>query len=194
MLKQTYRLEENSHPAVFAAARTIMSALGIDVPLTLYQANDGTMNASLCFVPGEIHLIFYGPNLNRLGETELLALMGHEMAHHHLWSTDDGDHFRASRILDHAMSYPDCAPSHRESARLLGLVAELYADRGAAVATGAVHPAVALLVKTMTRLSSVDPAAYLRQAAELEENAGKTGRQVSSEVLSSRSRSGTLVG
>jgi hypothetical protein len=174
MLRQTYRLEPQAHPAGFKACHAAMDKLGIHVPVTLYQAADGTMNASLCFIPGEIHLVFYGPILERLDDGELLALMGHELAHYCLWSAEDGTFFNAARIFDHALSHPDATPSHRETARLLSLHTELYADRGAAIAAGDIVPAISVLVKTMTGLSAVDPAAYLRQAEELEASNAKS--------------------
>jgi hypothetical protein len=77
-------------------------------------------------------------------------------------------------VFDHALSYPDAKPSHRETARLLSLHTELFADRGAAVAAGAPGPAVAVLIKVMTGLTNVDPEAYLRQAQELEATGGKS--------------------
>jgi hypothetical protein len=168
MLRQTYRLEAASHPAVFEACAKAMERLEIEAPATLYQAADGVMNASLYYIPGEVHLVFSGPTLERLTDDELLALMGHELAHYKLWSADGGAYYVASRVLDLALSFPDATPSHRETARLLSLHTELYADRGAALAVGDLAPAVSMLVKVMTGLSSVDPAAYLRQAGELE--------------------------
>lgn len=174
MLRETYRLEPGSHPQAYAACQAAMDTLGIAAPVTLYQARDGAMNASLCYIPGEVHLVFHGPILERLSEQELLALMGHELAHYRLWSADDGTHFAASQILDHALSYPEATPSHRETARLLSLYTELYADRGAAIAAGQVAPAVSMLVKVMTGLTAIDPAAYLRQAEELEATDAKS--------------------
>ncbi len=168
MLRQTYRLEPESHPAVFEACRTAMAKLGLEAPVTAYQAADGTMNAALYYVPGEVHLVFSGPTLERLSGDELLALIGHEMAHYKLWSADGGAYYKSSRILDLALSFPDAKPSHRETARLLSLNTEIYADRGAALVVGDHAPAVSMLVKVMTGLSQVDPAAYLRQANELE--------------------------
>ncbi|MCL2713185.1 MAG: hydrolase [Alphaproteobacteria bacterium] len=168
MLRQTYRLEPGAHPAAFEALHAAMAALEIEAPATLYQANDGTMNASLCYIPGEIHLIFYGPVLEKLSPRELLALMGHELAHYRLWSVDGGDFHHCSRILDHALSDPEATASHRETARLLSLHTELYADRGAALAAGEIAPAISVLVKIMTGIGTVDPDAYLRQAEELE--------------------------
>lgn len=174
MLRDTYRLEPQGHPAVFEACHTAMERLGIAAPVTLYQANDGTMNASLVHVPGEIHLVFFGPILEKLSPDELLALMGHELSHYLLWSMDERAYYRASRVFDHALSYPDARPSHRETARLLSLNTELFADRGAAIAAGAPGPAVAVLVKVMTGLTNVDPEAYLRQAQEVEASSGKS--------------------
>lgn len=168
MLRQTYRMEPDSHPDVHAACRTAMARLGVEAPATLYQASDGAMNASLCFIPGEVHMVFFGPILERLNAEELLALLGHELAHYRLWTADDGAHYAASRIMDHCLSYPGAAPSHRETARLLSLHTELYADRGAAIVSDAAGPAVSVLVKTMTGMANVDPAAYLRQAEELQ--------------------------
>ena len=89
MLRDTYRLEQLAHPLVFEACHTAMARLGIGAPFTLYQAKDGSMNASLVYVPGEIHLVFFGPILEKLDQTELLALMGHELAHYWLWSMGD---------------------------------------------------------------------------------------------------------
>lgn len=174
MLRDTYRLEQAGHAQVFEACQTAMARLGIDAPFTLYQANDGSMNASLVYVPGEIHLVFFGPILEKLDQAELLALMGHELSHYLLWSMAEREHYRASRVLDHALSYPDAKPSHRETARLLSLHTELFADRGAAIAAGEPGPAIAVLVKVMTGLTNVDPEAYLRQAQEVEASGGKS--------------------
>ena len=106
MLRDTYRLEQAGHPHIFDACHAAMARLGIEAPVTLYQANDGTMNASLVYVPGEIHLVFFGPILEKLDNAELLALMGHELSHFLLWSMGDGEYYRASRVFDHALSYP----------------------------------------------------------------------------------------
>lgn len=172
LLRETYRLTPESHAGAYAACRLVMQRLGISAPCTLYQAGDGAMNASLYYMPGEVHVVLHGAVLERLNEQELIALLGHELSHYQLWSEHNGDFHTAERILKHTLADPSAAASHYETSRLYDLYTEMYADRGAAVAAGSVLPAISALVKVHTGLNSVDPVAYLQQAEELE-NADK---------------------
>ena len=168
LLRETYRLTNYGHLKAYATAERVLERLEIDAPIVLYQGGDGTMNASLYFLPGEVHVVLHGPVLEKLSEPELTALLGHEMAHFKLWSDRDGEFHTAERILQHTQADPNAAPSHAETLRLYGLHTELYADRGAAVAAQSALPAISTLVRVHTGLASVDPAAYLQQAEELE--------------------------
>jgi hypothetical protein len=168
LLRDTYRLDVGSHAQVHAALDQAMKRLGIDAPATLYQSPGQQMNASLFHVPGEVHIIVQGPLLERLSTEELTAVFGHELAHYLLWSRDDGQFLVAERILNDALAVPDIRSSHRETYRRYALHTELFADRGGALAAGAVAPAVSTLVKIQTGINSVDAAAYLRQAQEIE--------------------------
>lgn len=183
LLRETYRLEPVAHPEVHEDIARAMEVLDLDAPLTLYQAADGTMNAALCYIPGEVHLVFYGPVLEKLTRPERIALIGHELAHYRLWSIDGGQFHVATRILDHALAYSGVAPSHVETARVYRLHTELYADRGGAIAADATGPAIATLVKTMTGLTAVDSDAYLRQAAELGEEERASQGETHPEIL-----------
>lgn len=183
LLRETYRLDAAAHPELHEDCAAVLAKLGMDAPVTLYQAADGAMNASLCYVPGEIHLLFHGPVLEKLSRAERVALLGHELAHYRLWSTEGGAYYVATTILDHALAYPGAAPSHVETARLFRLHTELYADRGGAVAAGAPGPAIATLVKTMTGLAAVDSEAYLRQAAEAERDVAATRAETHPEIF-----------
>ncbi len=183
LLRETYRLDPLSHPEVYAEIAQALAALQIEAPATLYQGGDGAMNAALCHVPGEVHLILYGPVLERLSKDERLALFGHELAHYGLWSVEGAAFHTASRLLDHALAYPGAAPSHVETARLYRLHTELYADRGGAMAAGSPGPAIATLVKTMTGTAAVDPDAYLRQAAELDSSASASQGETHPEIF-----------
>ncbi len=170
LLRDSYRLTPESHPLPYRLCALAMRRLGMEAPATLYQANDygGGMNAMLCFLPGQVHLLLQGPLLERLSEDELIALMGHELAHHLLWSMGEGEFLVADRILHHTLADPGAAPSHAETARLYRLHTEVFADRGGAVAAQALEPPVRTLVKVQTGIASVDAEAYLQQARELE--------------------------
>lgn len=166
LLRDTYRIDEEAHRDIHSALSLAMTRLGIAAPATLYQS-PGEMNASLVFVPGEVHIIAQGALLERLSGDELLAVFGHELSHYLLWSRDEASFLVADRILNDALTNSD-AISHRETYRRYVLYTELFADRGSAIAAGAVAPAVSALVKVNTGMGMVDAAAYLRQAAEIE--------------------------
>ncbi|MBP0630706.1 M48 family metalloprotease [Cupriavidus sp. AcVe19-1a] len=168
LLRDTYRIEADAHADVHAALAQAMSRLGVEARATLYQSPGQDMNASLVYVPGEVHIVLQGPLLERLAPPELLAVFGHELAHYLLWSRDDNQFLVADRILNDALAAPGASASHRETWRRYALHTELFADRGGAVAAGAVAPAVSTLVKVQTGMGSVDAAAYLRQAVEIE--------------------------
>lgn len=168
LLRDTYRIDADAHGEVHAALAIAMERLGIEAPATLYQSAGQQMNASLVYVPGEVHIILQGPLLDRLSQEELLAVFGHELAHYLLWSRDNGRFFVADRILSDAVAAPDARSSHRETYRRYALHTELFADRGSAVAAGALAPAISTLVKVQTGIATVDATAYLRQAAEID--------------------------
>ncbi|HTD27892.1 MAG TPA: hypothetical protein VK660_00725, partial [Xanthomonadaceae bacterium] len=92
----------------------------------------------------------------------------HELAHHRLWSQENGIFHTADRILDHVLATSGSTPSHIETARLFSLYTEIYADRGAAIAAQSAEPAISTLVKVQTGLFNVDAKSYLQQAREIE--------------------------
>lgn len=168
VLHGTYRIEREAHADIHAALALAMARLGIDAAATLYQSPGTEMNAALYYVPGEVHIVIQGALLERLKADELIAVLGHELAHYLLWARDDGRLLVADRILDQAVMSESASASQRETFRRYALHTELFADRGAAVAAGGVGPAIAALVKVQTGMHAVDPAAYLRQAGEIE--------------------------
>ncbi|WP_455924658.1 M48 family metalloprotease [Pseudomonas putida] len=168
LLRDTYRLGPDTHAQAYQACESALQRLGIQAPATLYQAGDGAMNASLYYLPGEVHVVFHGPILERLDDQELLALLGHELAHYRLWSEHDGDFLTAERILNHAQADLGTPRSLEQTARLYSLHTELYADRGAALVADGPGPAITSLVKVQTGLVTVDATHYLAQARELD--------------------------
>ena len=169
LLRDTYRMDAEGHPELFAEIAAARAALGLShVEVQAYQAQGhATPNAAICYLPGEAHLIFSGPILTLLTAPELRAVIGHELAHHLFWQMDGGDFYLADRILHLSAEHPQAEPSHAQSARLWSLATELFADRGAWRATGCLETAVASLVKTCTGLSQVSGKSYLSQAAEI---------------------------
>src|ERR1043165_6080119 len=54
LLKQTYRLDPAAYPELFAALGEAQARLGVDAPVTLYQAQaNHQLNAALYHLPGE---------------------------------------------------------------------------------------------------------------------------------------------
>jgi len=167
LLKNTYRLDADAHPALQASCAAAAARLGITAPVTLYQGHEGQTNAALFYLPGQAHIVFYGALLERVAGAELEAVIGHELAHFALWERDGGDWLTADRLLSMAASDPASGPSVRETARLFALYTEVFADRGGAVACGALEPGVAALVKINAPIASVNATSYLRQADEI---------------------------
>lgn len=168
LLRDTYRLDEESHPEVFQEIQRACDALGIVTQVSAYQGqNQREANAAVCHLPGEAHVIFFGPILSLLNPAELRGVIGHELAHHDLWQREDGRFFRSDQILHAAASHPLAHTAHAQSARVWRLATELYADRGAFLAAGHLDDAVAGLVKISTGIAQVSAKSYLQQAREV---------------------------
>lgn len=168
LLKATYRLEPADHPELHQNVEQARVRLQLDLPVTLYQAqNSPQPNAALCFVPGEGHIVFSGPLLTLLNAEELKSVIGHELAHHCLWGLHNGEFHIAGRLIQAMASDPRAANSHEQTARRFQLYTEIFADRGSLCVTGDVHPVVASLVKIQTGLAQVSAPAYLKQAEEI---------------------------
>ena len=119
------------------AAALAAERLGIDDPVTLYQAQDGSSegaNALVVSLPGEAHVVFSGRLLELVEGPELVAVLGHELAHHLLWSMENGDFWVLDRLVHGAAGDVAAQRCHEETARLVRLHTELIADRGGLVA------------------------------------------------------------
>lgn len=168
LLKANYRLDAAGHPELVQRAAVVAERLGVNAPVTLYQSTRGSeMNAMMCHLPGEAHIIFFGPILATLKDAELDAVLAHELAHYRLWEMDGGNILVAERLLAAAVNDPRGMPSHAQTARRFRLFTEVFADRGAYVGCGELDAAVSALIKTETGLREVSAASYLRQADEI---------------------------
>lgn len=167
LLQHTCRLDRDGHPELHARCDAAAQRLGLGIPVTLYQARKGGMNAALFHVPGEAHIVFTGAVLERLQGAELEALLGHELAHYRLWDLHGGAYHTADRVLGAVQDDARASPSQRQTARRYRLYTEVYADRGSCVACAGLVPAVTALVKVQAGLATLSAAGYLRQADEV---------------------------
>lgn len=168
LLRFTYRMPRDAHATLYAMSDEVSAAFGLDVPVTLYQAQEeGGLNAGLVFVPSEAHVVLRGPVLSTLSEAEQRALLGHELAHHVLWTAEARRYRTTDALIEHMTAHVHGAPSHAQSALRWRRWTEIFADRGGLVASDDLHATIGCLVKMTTGLREVDAAAYLAQAEEV---------------------------
>lgn len=168
LLKSTYRLEREAHPDLYRLADRANEALGLGLPLTLYQAQGGSgMNAALAYIPGEAHLMLVGPVATTLTPDEIVAVVAHELTHYLFWKEWGGEYHVADQVLLAIANHSRAEPSHRQTARRFRLYTELFADRGSLFVTGSPLVSIAGLVKIDTGLKDANPESYLRQAEEI---------------------------
>jgi hypothetical protein len=184
LLRHAYRLDFDAHPRVGQAARAAAAAVGVTVPISVYQLEGviGT-NAALAYRPSEAVLALTGNILGLLADDELVACFAHELAHHRLWSAEDGRILVADRLLDALSVQATTPPPYLETARRFDLATELYADRGSLVATGDLGATIRSLVKATTGLGEVDADAFLRQAEAAKPETGARGESHPETVL-----------
>lgn len=168
LLKANYRFDRAGHADLVDRAEKVAVRLGIAEPVTMYQAaGGGGSNAMLCHLPGEAHIVFFGPILSVLKGAEIDSVIAHELAHHRLWQTNNWEFRNAERLLFAAANDSRAAASHAQSARRFALYTEIYADRGALAGSEDLEGTVAALLKTETGLPEVSVAGYFRQAEEI---------------------------
>jgi Zn-dependent protease with chaperone function len=168
LLRSSYRLSAETHERPHRIVREAAAKLEIDLPITLYQLHDTSQaNAALFFVRDEVHIVLSGSVLNTLDDLELAALFGHELAHHHLFTLDGGVHRVTAELVEATASHTGAATAFAESALRNRRWTEIFADRGAALVTGRIEPAISCLVKIGTGLTRVSASDYLDQAREV---------------------------
>ncbi len=168
LLKSTYRIERSSNTAWYEAAEQAASALALDLPITLYQAQEPVgLNASLAFVPGEAHIVLHGSVAATLTDLEFRAVLAHELGHLLLWQGWDGEFLVVDQLLSALTHDPRAETPHFASARLFALYTEIFCDRASLLATGDLLPTVAMLIKVSTGLKEVSADSYLQQAEEV---------------------------
>lgn len=163
--RRSFALDRPRNLTAYKAAEEIAEAMGVTASLTLYQAENGLRrNAALYFEPTAAHIVFEGDALEALDLAELRFVLGHEIAHHALWTFDDGRLWTSYRLLRWAGAQPGCADAFLETGRLERLYTELFADRYGLTAVGDLEPALRAQAKMATGASEVSGAAFLAEA------------------------------
>src|SRR3954470_10875310 len=92
LLKNTYRIERDADPNLYATADEVEAALSINLPITIYQSqNPGGLHAALAYVPTEAHVVFSCPIRPQLNEQEVRSVLAHEWTRHALWHSWQGE-------------------------------------------------------------------------------------------------------
>lgn len=168
LLKSCYRFERTDHGDLYALVENVRDRLGVVAPVTLYQAQAAQgMNASLCYVPGEAHLVLEGPLRSTLSEDELRTIVAHELMHYLLWSRGEGALLVADQMLAAMAGHSRGEPSHVETARLFRLYLEIHCDRAALAVCPDPLVGISALVKVQTGLADAQGESYLRQSEEI---------------------------
>ena len=172
LLKSTYRVSRETQKTLYAIADDVKQRLGLgETPLTIYQAqNPEGLNASLVYLPGEAHIVLHGPIATKLAESELRALLAHELGHLLLYSGGESELLIAEQVLAAMTHDRDADTQHFASARLFGLYTEVFCDRVSLQVTAETLDVVSMLIKVATGLEEVDPKDYLTQAQEILKN------------------------
>lgn len=168
LLKSTYRLSRESHPALYQAADTVAEKLKVELPVTLYQSQTESLpNAGIAFATDEIHIVLQGKIEATLNEVELLALFGHEYGHHVLHQADGGEHLQAWDVLRATCLDANVHAAFQHSFRKLCLYTEIFCDRAAIEVVGDLQAVISMLVKVTLGANNVRATDFLKQAHEI---------------------------
>lgn len=168
LLKNTYRLDPATYAQAYASAAQAVKALNIDAEVTLYQEQNTTqLNAGISILGKEAHIVLSGRLMELLTGKELLALLGHELAHYLFYTLEDGEHEVTNRVVYAIANDERSEEVHVETARLYSLYMELFCDRGAMLAAQDVEAVLSCLIKMHTGLAQVNTASYVQQAEEV---------------------------
>lgn len=168
LLKRTVRIDADSDPKLYQRAERIARQLNLSVPVTFYQAQStGTLNAAICDMVHEAHIIFFGPIQKRLDEQELDATIAHELGHLLLWQGWEKEFLIAELLLAALTRDAKVQPAHLETARLFRLHTEIFCDRCELAVVNDPLISISSLIKFQSDVEKIDPTSYLKQAREI---------------------------
>lgn len=168
LLKNTYRLDKESNPEIYEKIQIVKDKLGLNVEVTVYQAqNSMDNNAGISYLPGEAHIVLSGQLMKLLTGDELLSVLAHELSHVHLFTIENYEFEVADRLITSIANDYRSEDVYIETARLFRLYMELYCDRGSLLVCGNIETVLSGLLKITTGLDKVSVESYLKQAEEI---------------------------
>ncbi|MEL7497423.1 MAG: M48 family metalloprotease [Planctomycetota bacterium] len=169
LLKSTYRIDHETEAGLYQRANSIASQIGLaEIPITIYQAqNPAGINATICSMRNEAHIVFHGPITEQFDNSEVDSILAHELGHLLLWR-EWGQEFLVTELILAALTNDvQATPVHFETARLFQLFVEVFCDRVALACVDDRLQVISTLVKISTDLKKVNPKSYLKQAREV---------------------------
>jgi len=168
LLKNTYRLEAQTHKNLYDLVAEICTILNIDAQVTLYQEHNSLeLNASISVFENEAHIVFSGSVISLLNLEEMKALLAHELCHYLFYKIENEDFEVCQRIVLALANNQESENAMIETARIFQLYLELFCDAGALKVCGNYAPVVQMLVKLNTSLHEVNAESYINQAKEI---------------------------
>ncbi len=177
LLKTGYRLNREDDGDIYDLAGSVAKKMKLTSDVTIYQAEHAVgLNASLAWLPNEAHVILHGPVQETLSRDELAALLAHELAHHELYSVDEGAFLVMEQVLSAILADQNSNEVHERTLRSHRLYTELYCDRRAAQVTDRIEDCVCALIKLATGFKEVSASAYFEQADEVLADSGQKSK------------------
>lgn len=179
LLKTTVQLDRETYASLYQNGESILAKLHLDIPVTFYQETCGSLdlNAMLHYIPGEAHVVFSGPVIEKLNAAELAALIGHELSHYCLWEMAQQRYYLTAQLLRTNVDYRTNNACLLSDLRLFQLYTEIFADRGGYLAEENLHATIACLVKMHTGMATVNVEAYQQQAETIFNQEAQTTEQ-----------------
>jgi hypothetical protein len=168
LLKNTYRLDRESEPNIYAILDAVQQKLGVATPITLYQnQNVYVENASIAYLENEAHIVFNGAVFKLLNDDELKALMAHEVTHILFYQVFHREYDIADKIIRAHSNDVSNDDAYIETGRLNSLFVELFCDIGSYFVCENAETPISVLLKMHTGLEKVNVANYLKQTEEI---------------------------
>ena len=168
LLKNTYRLDQETHQNLYTIAAEVCKILGLDAEVTLYQEHNSVqLNAGISSIGKEAHIVLSGNLISLLSDEEMKALLAHELSHYLFNKLENEDFEITQRIVLALANDARSEDNVIETARIFQLYLELFCDAGALVVCGDHKVVIQTLVKLNTGLTAVNADSYLKQANEI---------------------------